>query len=72
VSDFSLPEEWPEKLDLVWKKKVGYGYASPVDGDGAIYVLTREKDDEVVRRLDLAKGKERWKRKYTAPLEMDW
>lgn len=72
VSGFQLPNTWPEKLDRVWRKKVGYGYASPVAGDGAIYTFTREKEDEVVRKLDLGSGKEKWRSKYKVPLEMDW
>ena len=30
VRSFPLPEDLPDELDLVWREKVGYGYASPV------------------------------------------
>jgi outer membrane protein assembly factor BamB len=72
ITDFNLPEDLPSELKLVWKKKVGYGYASPIANEGAVYTFTREKDDEIVRKLDLKKGKELWRKKYEAPLEMDW
>ncbi len=72
VKGFELPEIWPDKLELVWKKKIGFGYASPVAGDGAIYTFTRERNNEVVRKLDLMTGKEEWRANYKVPTDMDW
>ena len=30
VKGFEMPENWPGELEMVWKKKVGFEYASPV------------------------------------------
>jgi outer membrane protein assembly factor BamB len=72
VQGVELPEVWPDELQMVWKKKVGYGYASPIASEGAVYTFTREKDDEILTKLDLVSGKERWRSKYEALLDLNW
>lgn len=72
VERFDLPETWPETLELVWREKVGYGYASPVAGDGAVYTFTREKSEEIVSKFDLATGKRLWQSDYRAESDLDW
>jgi len=72
VQGFEIPEVWPEQLNLIWKEKVGYGHASPVAEGGAVYTFTREKDDEIVTKLELSTGKKIWRQKYEAISTLDW
>jgi outer membrane protein assembly factor BamB len=64
-------DSWPETLAPAWKVKVGAGHASPIVSDGRVYQFSREGEDEVVRALDLATGKELWRQSYPAPYEMN-
>jgi outer membrane protein assembly factor BamB len=49
---------------------LGEGVASPVAVGGSVYVFTREKDEEVLRCLNVADGKERWhSQPYPAPFK---
>ncbi len=64
------PAQWPKELKQLWKIEVGEGHASPVVAGERVYVLSREGDDEVVRSLNLADGKELWSCRYPAPFVM--
>jgi outer membrane protein assembly factor BamB len=55
------PAKWPRALTEEWTVTVGEGVASPVVVGGSAYVFTRENDNEVLRRLDLARGREIWR-----------
>ena len=66
VAKANVPAAWPAKLAPKWKQTVGEGYASPVVGDGRIYVHSRQDPDEVVTALDLATGKQIWTQRYPA------
>lgn len=70
VSGFKAPAQWPGQLQRVWKVEVGIGHASALIVERAAYVFSREGDEEVARRLDLATGREVWKERYPAPYEM--
>jgi outer membrane protein assembly factor BamB len=61
VHGVSVPEKWPAAPTEEWRVPVGEGAASPVVAGGSVYVFTREKDNEVVRCLDLQSGKETWR-----------
>src|SRR5438067_12610162 len=72
VHGVKVPETWPKALKEEWRAEVGEGVASPVLAGDNVYVFTREKKGrdvesgaetgfEVVRCLDLASGKERWR-----------
>jgi outer membrane protein assembly factor BamB len=50
--------------------EVGTGYASPVVVGNQVFLLSRQGDDEVVRALRLADGKELWSQRYAAPFRM--
>jgi outer membrane protein assembly factor BamB len=70
VHGVTVPEKWPGALTEEWRVPVGEGVASPVVTGGCVYVFTREKDNEVVRCLDLADGKETWRSEpYPAPFK---
>jgi len=66
VAGFKAPAQWPEELKLRWKTKVGFGDSTPALVDDAIYVFTRQGNDEVISSLDAASGEEFWAVKYEA------
>jgi outer membrane protein assembly factor BamB len=63
----SLPVQWPEALKKRWEVPVGIGHASPVVSGTRVVVIAREGDQEIVRALDVASGKEIWRAAYPAP-----
>ena len=63
------PEMWPAELKKGWSVEVGEGYASPIAGNGRIFVHARRDPDEVVSAIDLATGSVAWQQKYNAPME---
>ena len=64
VISFTEPKAWPEQLKLRWKVKVGIGHSSPVVSGRRIYLHAREGENEVVRAIDLATGKQLWQDSY--------
>jgi outer membrane protein assembly factor BamB len=65
------PEVWPETLREEWKVEVGSGASSPVVVGQNIYLHVRQKpDEEILLRLDLANGRERWRSTYPAPYKL--
>jgi outer membrane protein assembly factor BamB len=62
-----MPAQWPKALQKRWEIPVGIGHASPVVSGDRVVVLARDGDQEVVRALDLASGKEMWRASYPAP-----
>jgi outer membrane protein assembly factor BamB len=71
IVSFEAPQRWPEQLTRRWKVEVGTGHASPLAVGNGVFVFTREGGDEVIRRLDLASGRELWKNRYLVPYEMN-
>jgi outer membrane protein assembly factor BamB len=69
VPGFSAPETWPKQLQRQWKVNVGQGHASPVVSGDRVFLFSRMKDDEVVRALALADGKEIWRESYAAEFQ---
>jgi outer membrane protein assembly factor BamB len=51
-------------LKLKWKVKVGAGHSSPVVVGRRAYLHSRDGEDEVVRAIDLATGKQLWRDSY--------
>jgi outer membrane protein assembly factor BamB len=62
----TLPDPWPKALEQAWQLEVGLGHSSPVVAGGKLVQLSRQGDNEVVRCLDAASGKEAWKDSYAA------
>jgi hypothetical protein len=48
VKGFDLSEEWPEELEMVWKKKAGFGYAS---GSLSVFITRRRVECSASMRL---------------------
>jgi outer membrane protein assembly factor BamB len=69
--DVALTADWPEALQKRWEFTVGTGYASPVVSGGRVVVIARQGDEEVVRALDVASGKEIWRVAYLAPYDVN-
>jgi len=63
----ALPAQWPDALKKRWETPVGSGHASPVVSANRVVVIARQDDQEIVRALDLASGKEIWRAAYPAP-----
>lgn len=70
VADAVVPQAWPKALRPEWKVTVGIGHASPVASNGKIYVFARQNDEEVLRCLDAASGKEIWRASQPIAYEM--
>jgi outer membrane protein assembly factor BamB len=71
VVGFQLPNPLPKQLTRRWKVEVGAGHSSPLVVGNSVFVFTRQGDNEVVRCLELATGKEVWQQSYPAPYEMN-
>ncbi len=41
VTEFSVPQTWPQNLTQVWKLEIGEGYATPVVVGDRIYMFSR-------------------------------
>ena len=63
----ALPATWPASLSKRWEVEVGSGYSSPVIAGNRVVVHARQGEQEIVRALDLASGKELWRAEYAAP-----
>lgn len=70
TSDFAAPSTWPKALKEEWKVTVGSGHSSPVVADGRVYVFARQAEEEMLRCLDAASGKEIWKSNYFVAYDM--
>ncbi|QEL20116.1 PQQ-binding-like beta-propeller repeat protein [Limnoglobus roseus] len=67
VVGFTIPAAWPKDFKQQWKVAVGEGLASPALVGDNIFTFTRQGNDEVIRCLSAATGKEVWQDKYAAP-----
>ena len=67
VEEFDVPDTWPEQLTKVWSVEMGAGISSPVVGNGKIYLMTRDGDNEVVSCLDSENGQGVWSQSYSSP-----
>ena len=71
MSGLAPRASWPEALTPGWKLKVGIGHSSPIVSGDRVYQFSREAENEVVRALDLASGRELWKQAYPVAYEMN-
>ncbi|HST20644.1 MAG TPA: PQQ-binding-like beta-propeller repeat protein [Blastocatellia bacterium] len=71
VLSFSAPKAWPDQLKVKWKMPVGIGHSSPVVAGRAVYVFSRQDEQEVVSAIDLDSGKLLWKDSYATPYTMN-
>jgi outer membrane protein assembly factor BamB len=64
---FKAPKTWPKELNTKWQVTVGDGVSSPALVGDRLYVFTRQKEEEILRCLEAATGKEVWAEKLNAP-----
>jgi outer membrane protein assembly factor BamB len=69
--DAVLPAQWPDALKKRWEITVGTGHSSPVVSGTRVVAIARQEDQEIVRALDLASGKEMWRAAYAAPYDVN-
>jgi outer membrane protein assembly factor BamB len=71
LTGFVAPASWPAVLKEQWKVTVGVGHSSPLFVDGRVYVFARQGEEEVLRALDGATGKEIWRNGHAVAYEMN-
>src|SRR6266545_3843173 len=67
IEGFRAPAAWPKELTKRWTLDVGAGYATPLVVADRVYIFTRQGENEVMRALDSATGRELWRTSYAAP-----
>ena len=70
-----LARTWPEGgPKVLWTFDLGPGFGGPAIVGGKVYFLDRivDKDQDAIRCLDLATGKEDWSLTYDAPGKVDF
>ena len=71
IAAFIEPASWPAALTKRWQVDVGSGYATPLIVGDRVYAFSREGEDEVLRALDAATGKQIWRASYAAAFAMN-
>ncbi|MDB5319535.1 MAG: qgdA [Phycisphaerales bacterium] len=66
VTDFTAPATWPKTLTQKWTTAIGDGVATPALVGDKLYTFSREGENEVIRCLGAADGKQIWQEKYDA------
>ncbi|MCE2862568.1 MAG: hypothetical protein RIR76_1320 [Verrucomicrobiota bacterium] len=68
ASGFQAPSAWKaETLTKKWSVTVGEGHASPVIAGDRVFIFSRDGEQETMRCLALADGKELWKESHEVP-----
>ncbi|MFN0135567.1 MAG: PQQ-binding-like beta-propeller repeat protein [Phycisphaerae bacterium] len=69
AADTKIADKWPETgPKVIWKRELGPGYSSIIVGDGVLYTMYRDDENEAVVALDAASGATKWKHDYPAPV----
>lgn len=71
VAGFVAPEIWPKQLKCQWEVEVGEGHASPIVVGDRVFMFSRQGEEEVVRAVNPADGRELWRQSYPAPYKMN-
>jgi outer membrane protein assembly factor BamB len=70
ISTEKILTEWPGgKLQELWRKPVGGGWASFVVAGKLAYTIEQRRQQEVVAAYDVATGREVWAHKYAADFQ---
>ena len=56
----AVPTSLPSEATVVWKVKIGDGFASPIEADGVVYYLDCQADQDVIHAVTAASGKQLW------------
>jgi outer membrane protein assembly factor BamB len=68
---FKAPATWPDRPKQAWKVTAGAGHASPIVGEGRVYLFARVGEREGTTAFDLATGKQLWQQLYDAPYQVN-
>jgi outer membrane protein assembly factor BamB len=63
---FAAPASWPSTLAKKWDVTIGSGVANPSLVGNRLYVISRERENEVVRCLNATTGEPIWKESYAS------
>jgi len=65
ATDTNVAREWPKDgPPVVWRKKIGAGFAGPVVSNGRLFLFHRVGDQEVVDCFDARTGRDEWQSGY--------
>ncbi len=67
-----IREQWPnEGPPVIWRVKLGEGYAGPAVRQGRVFLLDYDvaNEGDALRCFSLADGREIWRRTYHAPIK---
>lgn len=67
VQGFTAPQSWPKQLATEWTTPIVSGLSSPVVSAQAVFVHSRQGEQEVVQAFARTTGKELWKSSNRAP-----
>ena len=70
VEHFKIPARWPKQLKKEWSVEVGAGYGTPLVEGQRVYQHARQGEEEVVWCVDLASGKQIWRKSYKNPFKI--
>jgi len=71
-SDTPLARQWPEKgPPVLWRVEMGEGHAGAAIREGRVYVIDydRDKEEDAIRCLSLADGREIWRYTYSITIK---
>jgi outer membrane protein assembly factor BamB len=72
IAGFTPPQTWPKDLATLWKIEVGEGHSTPIVVGELVFEFSRVKEEETLRAMSLADGKEIWKKSYPAPYKVNF
>jgi outer membrane protein assembly factor BamB len=68
-----LAASWPaDGPRVLWRAKIGHGFAAPSVAEGKVVLFHRVGDEEVIEAFDAANGKSLWKFNYPATYRDDF
>ena len=70
VEHFKIPARWPKQLKKEWSVEVGAGYGTPLVEGQRVYQHARQGEEEVVWCVELASGKQIWRKSYKNPFKI--
>ena len=70
VEHFKIPARWPKQLKKEWSVEVGAGYGTPLVEGQRVYQHARQGEEEVIWCVDLASGKQIWRKSYKNPFKI--
>lgn len=66
LPNFDAPETYPERLNIRWSIDAGPGVSSPIVGNGKVFLMTRNGDEELVSCYNFEDGALAWQDRYPA------